>query len=888
MGGIIPAREGSGAAGAAPAAAAPRPVDELAWGAVVVVLYLGAAAWAVELSPPGPSLIWFPPAGVAIVATYLRPRAIVAIFVAELISTPFVVGSDAFAPLALVVNSAVLAGAYAIGGWLLRRLALDPRLRTPEDLGVLAIGIGVGSAAATVAGVAVQQAFDIVAREDLWREAGIFFVGDIVGATCVAPILVLIGAAARDGTDLQVFPAAHLPRWRLLLELTAPALVALLVIDLGEPPLRFVSVAFVPLVILAVRWGVVAATLGSILVCAVTTAGAAVQIDEVLSRADYQVLLLVLTVSAVAAGVVTSSRRDVELARKRVVEIIEATPDVVASASRDGSVRYVNPAGRALLGFTPETAGTARAFDFLPDDLAAELVREGMREAERTGSWSGENRLLGPDGRPVPVSQVLIVHPDPGDDGQPLYSTVCRDLTVRRDLEEQLRRAALFDEATGLPNRVLLGEQLARILETAEPDERSAVIFLDIDHLQRVNEAFGFEVGDGVVVELARRVGALVRGEDLVARHGGTRFVIVLESVPDELTAIRLAERLIEACGEALPVGDQELVVSTSAGITLTEAGQSVDDGLRAAEIALHRAREAGGGRVALFDREMEARAQRRREIEADLREVLRAQTWTLAYQPIFEVEERRMVGLEALLRWTHPERGPVPPFELIRLAEDTGTIVSLGREIFRRACDDAARWHAMGFPLPVSINVSARQLREPSFVDDVREVLAETAIAPELLIIELTETLLASREHGEIATLDAVRALGCRVALDDFGTGYSSLGELRDLPIDVVKLDQVFISDLPDSTTAAAMVEAVVLLATALDLVVVAEGVEQDEQVDALSGLGCHRAQGFALARPVPAHVITGMLLDSREANPARPTHESEAADPPSSRATT
>jgi EAL domain-containing protein (putative c-di-GMP-specific phosphodiesterase class I) len=262
----------------------------------------------------------------------------------------------------------------------------------------------------------------------------------------------------------------------------------------------------------------------------------------------------------------------------------------------------------------------------------------------------------------------------------------------------------------------------------------------------------------------------------------------------------------------------------------------------------------------------MERRAQQRREIEADLREVLREQTWTLAYQPIFDVAERRMVGLEALLRWTHPERGPVSPFELIRLAEDTGSIVTLGREIFRRACEDAGRWHAMGFPLPVSINVSARQLRDPNFVDDVRTVLEETAMRPELLVVELTETVLASREHGEIETLEAVRALGCRVALDDFGTGYSSLGELRDLPIDVVKLDQVFISDLPGSTTAAAMVEAVVLLAEALELVVVAEGVEQDDQVEALSSLGCHRAQGFALARPVAPHVITGMLLDARQ----------------------
>jgi EAL domain-containing protein (putative c-di-GMP-specific phosphodiesterase class I) len=244
---------------------------------------------------------------------------------------------------------------------------------------------------------------------------------------------------------------------------------------------------------------------------------------------------------------------------------------------------------------------------------------------------------------------------------------------------------------------------------------------------------------------------------------------------------------------------------------------------------------------------------------------VLTKQTWTLAYQPIIDSQDQRIVGVEALLRWTQPARGPVAPFELIRLAEHTGAIVSLGREIFRRACHEARQWHEMGFPVPVSINVSARQLREPSFLDDVESVLQETGIEPGCLVIELTETVLATREHGEIETLQEIRSLGCRVALDDFGTGYSSLGELRDLPIDIVKLDQSFITDLTSSPRAAALVGAVIQLSTALDLDVVAEGVEQDEQIDALAALGCHRIQGYALSRPVEPAIITGMLRDAR-----------------------
>jgi EAL domain-containing protein (putative c-di-GMP-specific phosphodiesterase class I) len=198
-------------------------------------------------------------------------------------------------------------------------------------------------------------------------------------------------------------------------------------------------------------------------------------------------------------------------------------------------------------------------------------------------------------------------------------------------------------------------------------------------------------------------------------------------------------------------------------------------------------------------------------------------------------------------------------------LAEHTGAIVSLGREIFRRACEEASHWHAEGFAVPVSINVSARQLREPSFLGDVESVMIETGIAPALVVVELTETVLATREHGEIETLHKLRELGCRVALDDFGTGYSSLSELRDLPIDVLKIDQSFITDLTTSTRAAALVGAVIRVAAALDLVVVAEGVEQDDQIDALGRLGCHRIQGYALSRPVAPAVVTGMLRDAR-----------------------
>ena len=831
------------------------------------VAYLATAVWAREISLEGPALIWFPPAAAAMAVCFFRPRLVWVIILAELISTPVVMGlGDEYGPVALMVNSTGLAFAYALGAWVMRRLAMDPRLRDPEDLAVLALGVGAASAVATVIGVSVQWWAEVIPGDDLLRSAALFWVGDIVGATCLLPALLIAGDELVRSRRIRLADDEDaIPRWQLYAELITPAVVGLALMEIGQEPMRFVYLAFIPVVVVAVRHGVAAAAVSTAALCAVMTAGAHLQLEDALDRSDFQLLMLVLVVTGVTTGSVVSSRRDVSAAKERVSEIIEATPDLVASASRDGTIRYLNPVGRHLLGFSPDADTASRAFDFFPDDLAQDLVREGMRTAERVGTWTGENRLRRPDGTVIPVSQVLVAHPTLDEDGQRLYSTICRDMTSQHALEDQLRRAALYDEATGLPNRVLLVEQLARAVSGSERERRVAVLFADLDHLQRVNETFGFASGDQVVTTIASRISELVRAQDLVARHGGSQFVVVLADVPDEFEAILLADRLLSCFAAPVDADGHELKVTGSVGITLVEAGQDHLEALRSAEIALHRAKEAGGGRYALFDEDLQRRSLERLEMEADLHDVLTKQTWTLEYQPIIDSQDRQVVGVEALLRWTHPVRGPVAPFELIRLAEHTGAIVALGREIFRRACEEAQHWHAEGFAVPVSINVSARQLREPSFLPDVESVITETGIAPNLVVVELTETVLATREHGEIETLHKLRDLGCRVALDDFGTGYSSLSELRDLPIDVLKIDQSFITDLTTSPRAAALVGAVVRLSNALDLSVVAEGVEEDDQIDALAALGCYRIQGYALSRPVEPAIITGMLRDAR-----------------------
>jgi diguanylate cyclase (GGDEF)-like protein/PAS domain S-box-containing protein len=824
--------------------------------------YLAAAIWADQVSLPGSVLVWFPPAGVAVALAYFRPRLALPVLVAaEVISTAVIMEEGAsFGVAALLVNAIGLAVAYEAGGWVLRRLAIDPLLRSTEDVAVAAVGIVVAASLATVSGIAVQRWQGLVPADELWSAAGLFWVGDVVGATCLVPALLVLGSTWRLRRPLRLSDGPAVPAWQLAAEVLAPALVAIVLLDVGQRPLRFTYLAYIPVLVVASRHGVRGASVSVALLSAVMTAGAHAQLEDVLARSDFQLLLLVLTLTGVVTGAAVSGRRVEAEDRERVREIVDATPDLVASASQQGHIHYLNPVGRRLMGFEAGGADT-HAFDFLPDRAAEALIREGMRTAVRTGAWTGDNRLLRADGHVFPVSQVLIAHPRLLADGQRLYSTICRDTTAQHELEEQLRRAVLYDEATGLPNRALLVEQLARSVAGTTEDRHVAVLIGDIDHLERVVDTFGFAATDELVATMAGRILGVVRNQHLVARHGATQFVVVVAEVVDEVEAVALADRLLGCFDAPVRVGDHELHVTGSVGITLVAGGQDHMEGLRGAEIALHRAKEAGGGRFTLFDDELERRSRSRLDMEADLHDMLTHRRWWLEYQPIVDTSSRRVVGVEALLRWTHPSRGAVPPFDLIRLAEHSGTIVALGHDIFERACRAARSWHDLGFDIPVSINVSIRQLREPSFLDDVRATLEATGVAAERVVLELTETVLATNDHGEIDALHQLRALGCRVALDDFGTGYSSLSELRNLPIDVVKLDQSFITGLTTSPRAAAMVEAVIHLADALELVVVAEGVEEDAQVDALASLGCHRLQGFALFRPMPAEMITAVM---------------------------
>ena len=432
----------------------------------------------------------------------------------------------------------------------------------------------------------------------------------------------------------------------------------------------------------------------------------------------------------------------------------------------------------------------------------------------------------------------------------------------RAAAEQEGRRQALYDTLTGLPNRVLF---LARLQHTIErvrrhPHERFAVLCLDLDHFKTFNDSLGHTLGDQLLTVIAQRLETCVLLGDTVARLGGDEFaILLLEDVLDVAAAVAVAERIQLALAAPLQLEEQELVLSASIGIAFSADGeQSPEDVLRDADIAMYRAKSGGRARQELFDQAMHARIMARVRLEADLRRAVERQEFVLQYQPLIDLADGAIVGVEALVRWQHPTRGFVSPADFIPLAEETGLIVPLGEWTLRTACRQARAWRVDGLPpLTVSVNLSARQFRLPGLTAMIAQILQQTGLEPESLELELTESSAMEDAAATTATLQELRALGVQLALDDFGTGYSSLSYLKRFPLTTLKIDHSFIRDITSDPNDAAITKATIVMAHALGLTVLAEGVESVDQLAFLRAHGCDRAQGFFFSRPLSADAM-------------------------------
>src|SRR5688500_1871593 len=441
------------------------------------------------------------------------------------------------------------------------------------------------------------------------------------------------------------------------------------------------------------------------------------------------------------------------------------------------------------------------------------------------------------------------------------------DLSLKRQTQEHLLYSTLHDALTGLPNRSLFTERLRHAMRRAarHPDDLFAVLFLDLDRFKDVNDNLGHFSGDELLRAVARRLEACIRPEDTVARLSGDEFAILLESITDTSDAGRVAERIEEALSFPINLGGAEVTTSASMGIvTSSMSHEQPEQLLRSADMAMYRAKAAGRARYEMFDRAMHSDALARLQLETDLRRAVDQGEFRLHYQPLVSLRTGRVTGLEALVRWEHPERGLVQPAGFIAIAEETGLIVPIGRWVLVEACRQMKQWHASHprkTPLTIGVNLSVKQFSQPDLLDQITHALETTELPPSALRLEITESAIIDKGTYAIAVLTQIRDLGVQVYLDDFGTGYSSLSYLHGLPIDAIKIDRAFVSSMDTNEKNLRLVRTVLTLSEIVGVRAEAEGISTSEQLRELRSLNCEQGQGYLFSAPITRDAVSDLL---------------------------
>jgi diguanylate cyclase (GGDEF)-like protein/PAS domain S-box-containing protein len=566
--------------------------------------------------------------------------------------------------------------------------------------------------------------------------------------------------------------------------------------------------------------------------------------------------------------------------------LVQDTSDVILIVDDDGKVRYATPSAASIYGDIA-VAG-AYLWDLVAD--GRDEVLGVLRQASAAGASSSgyvDRRITRRDGVTVQVQvRASDLRADPTVAGLVL---TLRDVTEQRQLEEQLKYQAFHDGLTGLPNRLFFQDRISQQVAAARLAGATAgVLFVDLDDFKVVNDTMGHGVGDELLVATAVRLFGLIRESDTVARLGGDEFALLVTEAPDSAAVEAVAERVVRAFAEPLMLASGAVLTTVTVGVATTEDGTDTDDLLRHADLALYAAKAAGKRQWRRYQPVLSAGLVRRRELQAALEKAVARSAFTLVYQPIVILATGELAGFEALVRWPHPQWGMMQPDQFISLAEETGQIVPLGSWVLGRAAADTTRWRGDprddtregraaddgGVPrdLYVSVNVSARQFSAPGFVDGVRRILDSSGLEPGALMLELTESVLLRRDERLVPGLLELKAIGVKLAIDDFGTGYSSLSYLRELPIDVLKVDKSFVDGIAVSKRRLALAEGIVQIARTLQLEVVAEGIESEAQRDLLIAMGCQFGQGYLLAMPMAAHQAETLVRIGSRLLPSRP----------------
>lgn len=566
-----------------------------------------------------------------------------------------------------------------------------------------------------------------------------------------------------------------------------------------------------------------------------------------------------------------SERREMEDRLRLAAQVLENTSEGIFVTDVNHKIILINPAFTELTGFeSPDVVGHK------PNVLSSGRHDAAFYERLHTaliesGKWQGEiwNRRKSGELFAEWIN-ISVVRNEQNEISN--YVAVFSDITSRKQTEERLNYQANHDPLTTLPNRTLFYERLSRALARAHRNRLTVgLLFLDLDHFKEVNDTCGHLIGDMLLQTVAERLSGCTRQGDTVARLAGDEFTVILEDIADFRDAAVVSQKILHQLAEPFHLNGHRLQVTTSIGISLfPDDGEEIQTLLRNADAAMYRAKKQGKNNYQFHSESLNAQAFERLALESSLLHAIERQQFRLHYQPVYEVASGRVVAIEALLRWQHPEVGLVLPAQFLSLAEETGLIMPIGRWVLTEACRQMAAWHRAGFgDLRISVNLSGQQLQQFDLIDTVSTALHDGRLAPEFLELELPESSVMGKDLENGPVLNALKNLGVRIAIDDFGTGYSSFGYLRRLPIDTLKIDQSFVRDIMVDADDAKIITAITAIAHSLRLNVVAEGVETIEQLTFLKRHQCDQVQGFLFNRPLPADEVIGLLQIKAEALP-------------------
>ncbi|WP_158592257.1 putative bifunctional diguanylate cyclase/phosphodiesterase [Noviherbaspirillum sedimenti] len=550
-----------------------------------------------------------------------------------------------------------------------------------------------------------------------------------------------------------------------------------------------------------------------------------------------------------------TDRKQAEQALRLSAQVFENSHEGIIILDAQWRIVSVNAAFTAMTGFSEQQLTGAKESLLRSEEHDAAFYDAIHDEVSRNGHWQGELWGRRSNGEAFPAWASISAVPGGVRDIVNFIVIFC-DISDRKAAEERVRHLSEHDILTGLPNRILLRDRLQQAIAAARRNRgKLAVLFLDLDRFKNVNDSLGHHIGDKLLQTVAERLKKCVRGNDTVSRQGGDEFVVMLTEIGGVEQVAHIAANILHSASMAYQIEGHALTITTSIGISMyPDDGQDMDALLRNADTAMYHAKESGRNSYQFFNPDMNVRMVARLTLERQLKTALEQEQFFLAYQPEIDIASGRIIGVEALLRWQHPDAGMLTPGHFLEAAEACGLILPIGDWVLQTACRQARSWHDQGTPMMVGVNLSAIQFRQKDLLQKIREVLRQTGLAPQYLELEITESVLVDSAGAALETMHALRAMGVVLAVDDFGTGYSSLNFLKHCPVDKLKIDQSFVRHLSGDANDAAIIRAILIMAKSLKLKVIAEGVETNDQLEFLRSQGCDEFQGNYCTQPVPA----------------------------------